>query len=191
MRESRLRKPRPVRKDGLSECSIPTDFSQKGKNMNKLVELLRKNARLTNDELAVMLGKTPAEIESEITDLENQGLVIGYSAIINEEEADRNCVTAFIEIKVTPQAEHGYNEIATMLAQYKEVDSVYLMSGSFDLSVTIRGTNLREVALFVSDKLAPIEGVLSTTTHFILRRYKEKGIEFPLVEDDERGMVGP
>ncbi|MBQ9483167.1 MAG: Lrp/AsnC family transcriptional regulator [Ruminiclostridium sp.] len=159
--------------------------------MNKLVELLRKNARLTNDELAVMLGKTPAEIESEITDLENQGLVIGYSAIINEEEADRNCVTAFIEIKVTPQAEHGYNEIATMLAQYKEVDSVYLMSGSFDLSVTIRGTNLREVALFVSDKLAPIEGVLSTTTHFILRRYKEKGIEFPLVEDDERGMVGP
>ncbi len=159
--------------------------------MNKLVELLRKNARLTNDELAVMLGKTPAEIEKEITDLENQGLVIGYSAVINEEEADRNCVTAFIEIKVTPLAEHGYNEIATMLAQYKEVDSVYLMSGSFDLSVTIRGTNLREVALFVSDKLAPIEGVLSTTTHFILRRYKEKGIEFPLVEDDERGMVGP
>ena len=78
-----------------------------------------------------------------------------------------------------------------MLAQYKEVDSVYLMSGSFDLSVTIRGTNLREVALFVSDKLAPIDGVLSTTTHFILRRFKEKGIEFPLIEDDERKMVGP
>ncbi len=159
--------------------------------MNKLVELLRKNARLTNNELAVMLGKKPEEIEAEIAELENQGLVIGYSAVINEEEVDRNCVTAFIEIKVSPQAENGYNEIATMLAQYKEVDSVYLMSGSFDLSVTIRGTNLREVALFVSDKLAPIDGVLSTTTHFILRRYKEKGIEFPLVEDDERGMVGP
>ena len=159
--------------------------------MNKLVELLRKNARLTNEELAVMLGKTPAEIEKEITELENQGLVIGYSAVINEEEVDRNSVTAFIEIKVSPQAERGYDEIATMLAQYKEVDSVYLMSGSFDLSVTIRGTNLREVALFVSDKLAPIDGVLSTTTHFILRRFKEKGIEFPLIEDDERKMVGP
>ncbi|MBR5090828.1 MAG: Lrp/AsnC family transcriptional regulator [Ruminiclostridium sp.] len=164
---------------------------RKEDNMNKLVELLRKNARLTNNELAVMLGKKPEEIEAEIAELENQGLVIGYSAVINEEEVDRNCVTAFIEIKVSPQAENGYNEIATMLAQYKEVDSVYLMSGSFDLSVTIRGTNLREVALFVSDKLAPIDGVLSTTTHFILRRYKEKGIEFPLVEDDERGMVGP
>ena len=159
--------------------------------MNKLVELLRKNSRLTNEELAVMLGKTPGEIEKEITGLENEGLVIGYSAIINEEEVDRNCVTAFIEIKVSPQAERGYDEIATMLAQYKEVDSVYLMSGSFDLSVTIRGTNLREVALFVSDKLAPIDGVLSTTTHFILRRFKEKGIEFPLIEDDERKMVGP
>ncbi len=159
--------------------------------MNKLVELLRKNSRLTNEELAVMLGKTPGEIEKEITDLENEGLVIGYSAVINEEEVDRNCVTAFIEIKVSPQAERGYDEIATMLAQYKEVDSVYLMSGSFDLSVTIRGTNLREVALFVSDKLAPIDGVLSTTTHFILRRFKEKGIEFPLIEDDERKMVGP
>ena len=159
--------------------------------MNKLVELLRKNSRLTNEELAVMLGKTPGEIEKEITDLESEGLVIGYSAVINEEEVDRNCVTAFIEIKVSPQAERGYDEIATMLAQYKEVDSVYLMSGSFDLSVTIRGTNLREVALFVSDKLAPIDGVLSTTTHFILRRFKEKGIEFPLIEDDERKMVGP
>ena len=159
--------------------------------MNKLVELLRKNARLTDAELAVMLGKTPEEISREITELENEGLIIGYSAVINEEEVDRNSVTAFIEIKVSPQAENGYNEIATMLSQYKEVDSVFLMSGSFDLSVTIRGTNLREVALFVSDKLAPIDGVLSTTTHFILRRYKEKGIEFPLVEDDERGMVGP
>ena len=159
--------------------------------MNKLVELLRKNARLTNEELAVMLGKTAAEIEKEITELENEGLVIGYSAVINEEEVDRNCLTAIIEIKVSPQAERGYDEIATMLSQYKEVDSVYLMSGSFDLSVTIRGTNLREVALFVSDKLAPIDGVLSTTTHFILRRFKEKGIEFPLIEDDERKMVGP
>ena len=159
--------------------------------MKKLVELLRQNARLTDKELATMLGITPEQVAQEIARLENDGMIIGYSAIINEEEVDKNSVTAFIEIKVTPQEGCGYNEIATMLAQYKEVDSVYLMSGSFDLSVTIRGTNLRDVALFVSDKLAPIEGVLSTTTHFILRRYKEKGIEFVQNEEDERSMVSP
>ncbi len=159
--------------------------------MKTLVDLLRENARLTNNDLAVMLGKTPEEIEKEITQLENDGLIIGYSAIINEEQYNKNCVTAFIELKVSPQAECGYDDIAIMLSQYKEVDSVYLMSGSFDLSVTIKGTNLREVALFVSDRLAPIEGVLSTTTHFILRRYKEKGVEFVHEENDERSLVSP
>ena len=159
--------------------------------MKRLVDLLRENARLTNKELAVMLGKTPEEVAAEIEQLENDGMIIGYSAIINEEEYDRNCVTAFIELKVSPQAACGYDDIAAMIAQYREVDSVYLMSGSFDLSVTIRGTNLREVATFVSDRLAPIDGVLSTTTHFILRRYKEKGVEFVRENVDERSMVSP
>ena len=159
--------------------------------MKTLVDLLRENARLTNNDLAVMLGKTPEEIEKEIAELENEGLIIGYSAIIDEERYNKNCVTAFIELKVSPQAERGYDDIAIMLSQYKEVDSVYLMSGSFDLSVTIRGTNLREVALFVSDRLAPIDGVLATTTHFILRRYKEKGVEFVHEDDDERSLVSP
>lgn len=159
--------------------------------MKSLVDLLRENARLTNKELAVMLGKTPEEVAEEIAKLENEGMIIGYSAIINEEEYDRNCVTAFIELKVSPQAACGYDDIASMIAQYREVDSVYLMSGSFDLSVTIRGTNLREVATFVSDRLAPIDGVLSTTTHFILRRYKEKGVEFVRENVDERSLVSP
>lgn len=159
--------------------------------MKSLVDLLRENARLTNKELAVMLGKTPEEVAEEIEKLESEGMIIGYSAIINEEEYDRNCVTAFIELKVSPQAACGYDDIAAMIAQYREVDSVYLMSGSFDLSVTIRGTNLREVATFVSDRLAPIDGVLSTTTHFILRRYKEKGVEFVRENVDERSMVSP
>lgn len=159
--------------------------------MKRLVDLLRENARLTNKELAVMLGKTPEEVAEEIEKLENDGMIIGYSAIINEEEYDRNCVTAFIELKVSPQAACGYDDIAAMIAQYREVDSVYLMSGSFDLSVTIRGTNLREVATFVSDRLAPIDGVLSTTTHFILRRYKEKGVEFVRENVDERSLVSP
>ena len=159
--------------------------------MKSLVDLQRENARLTNKELAVMLGKTPEEVAEEIAKLENEGMIIGYSAIINEEEYDRNCVTAFIELKVSPQAACGYDDIAAMIAQYREVDSVYLMSGSFDLSVTIRGTNLREVATFVSDRLAPIDGVLSTTTHFILRRYKEKGVEFVRENVDERSLVSP
>lgn len=159
--------------------------------MKKLVKLLRENARLSNDELAVMLGITEKEVAEKIAQLEKDGTIIGYSAIINEEEFDKNCVTAFIELKVSPQVQCGYDDIAAMIAQHPEVDSVYLMSGSFDLSVTVRGTNLREVALFVSDRLAPIDGVLSTTTHFILRRYKEKGVHFENSYADERSLVSP
>ncbi len=159
--------------------------------MKTLVDLLRENARLSDEQLGVMLGVSAGEIDRQRRALEEDGTIIGYSAIINEEEYDKNCVTAFIELKVSPQAECGYDEIAQQIAQYPEVDSVYLMSGSFDLSVTLRGTNLREVALFVSDRLAPIEGVLSTTTHFILRRYKEKGAAFARGCTDERSMVSP
>ena len=159
--------------------------------MKKLVKLLRENARLSNDELAVMLGISTDEVAAKIAQLEADGTVIGYSAIINEEEFDKNCVTAFIELKVSPQVQCGYDDIAAMIAQHPEVDSVYLMSGAFDLSVTVRGTNLREVALFVSDRLAPIDGVLSTTTHFILRRYKEKGVHFENACADERSLVSP
>lgn len=159
--------------------------------MKKLVDLLRENARLSDAQLAVMLGISAEEAAKRVKKLEEDGTVIGYSAIINEEEFDKNCVTAFIELKVSPQANCGYDEIAREIAQYTEVDSVYLMSGSFDLSVTLRGTSLREVALFVSDRLAPIDGVLSTTTHFILRRYKEKGALFANCSTDERSMVSP
>lgn len=159
--------------------------------MKKLVKLLRENARLSNEELAVMLGISEKEVTEKIAQLENDGTIIGYSAIINEEEFDKNCVTAFIELKVSPQVQCGYDDIAAMIAQHPEVDNVYLMSGSFDLSVTVRGTNLREVALFVSDRLAPIDGVLSTTTHFILRRYKEKGVHFANTYADERSLISP
>jgi len=159
--------------------------------MKKLVKLLRENARLSNSELSVMLGISEKEVAEKIAQLENDGTIIGYSAIINEEEFDKNCVTAFIELKVSPQVQCGYDDIAAMIAQHPEVDNVYLMSGSFDLSVTVRGTNLREVALFVSDRLAPIDGVLSTTTHFILRRYKEKGVHFANTYADERSLISP
>ena len=159
--------------------------------MKQLVDLLRQNARLTNAQLATMLGISEEEVAKEIRALEEKGTIIGYSAIINEEEFDKNCVTAFIELKVSPQVDCGYDDIAEIIAHHKEVDSVQLMSGSFDLAVTIRGTNLREIALFVSDRLATLDGVLSTTTHFILQRYKEKGIFFKNDDIDERGLVSP
>ena len=116
---------------------------------------------------------------------------IGHSAIMNEEQLDKNAVTAFIEVKVSPQVECGYDDIARAIARYDEVDTVQLMSGSFDLSVTLRGNNLREVALFVNERLATLDGVLSTTTHFILQRYKEKGVNFAADEADERSLVSP
>lgn len=159
--------------------------------MKKLVDLLRENARLTNEQLAAILGTTEEEVAKEIKRLEEDGIIIGYSAIINEEELDKNAVTAFIEVKVSPQVECGYDDIARAIAQFDEVDTVHLMSGSFDLSVTLRGNNLREVALFVNERLATLDGVLSTTTHFILQRYKEKGVNFAAEEADERSLVSP
>ncbi len=159
--------------------------------MKALVDLLRENARLSDEQLATILGITADEVAKQIKRLEEDGMIIGYSAILNEEKLDSNAVTAFIEVRVSPQVECGYDDIARIIAQYDEVDTVQLMSGSFDLAVTIRGTKLRDVAMFVSDRLATLDGVLSTTTHFLLQRYKEKGINFAGEDADERSLVSP
>ncbi|MCM1299295.1 MAG: Lrp/AsnC family transcriptional regulator [Firmicutes bacterium] len=159
--------------------------------MKTLVDLLRENARLSNEQLATILGISPETVAAQIKRLEDDGMIIGYSAIINEEKLDKNSVTALIELKVSPKVECGYDDVAKIIAQYDEVDTVQLMSGSFDLAVIIKGTNLRDVALFVSDRLATLDGVLSTTTHFILQRYKEKGVNFAGEEADERSLVSP
>lgn len=159
--------------------------------MKALVDLLRENARLSDEQLATILGITADEVAKQIKQLEEDGMIIGYSAILNEEKLDSNAVTAFIEVRVSPQVECGYDDIARIIAQYDEVDTVQLMSGSFDLAVTIRGTKLRDVAMFVSDRLATLDGVLSTTTHFLLQRYKEKGINFAGEDADERSLVSP
>lgn len=164
----------------------------KGKNrMKTLVDLLRENARMSNDQLAAILGTTPQAVAEEIRKLEEDGMIIGYSAIINEEKYDKNAVTALIELRVSPQVECGYDDVAKAIAQYEEVDTVQLMSGGFDLAVIIRGKSLRDIALFVSERLATLDGVLSTTTHFILQRYKEKGVNFSGEEADERSLVSP
>lgn len=160
-------------------------------NTNKLLDLLRQDARLSNKELAVMLGETEDSIASEIKRLENDGIIMGYSAIINEEKVDENGVTAIIELKITPIKDRGFDDLAHTIMGYEEVDSVFLLSGANDLSVTISGKSLRNVALFVSERLAVLDGVLSTTTHFILRRYKEKGHVFNEDNFDDRGLVSP
>ncbi len=160
-------------------------------NTNKLLDLLRQNARLSDAELGTMLGESEQAVKSEISRLEREGIIMGYSAIIDEEKADENGVTAIIEIKITPIKDRGFDDLAHTIMAYDEVDSVFLLSGAYDLSVTISGTSLRKVALFVSERLAVLDGVLSTTTHFILRRYKEKNHVFNEDNFDERGMVSP
>ena len=157
---------------------------------DQLVNILRQNARMSNEQLAAMLDISAAEVAEIIKELEESGMIIGYTAIINEEEYDRNSVSAFIEFRVSPEVNCGYDDVAAVIAQYPEVAAVYLMSGGYDLAVTVKGTNLRDVALFVSDRLAPLNGVLSTTTHFILRRYKEKDKMF-IKNTDERTLVSP
>ncbi|MCI5905215.1 MAG: Lrp/AsnC family transcriptional regulator [Oscillospiraceae bacterium] len=158
--------------------------------MDTIVKLLKQNARLSTKELAAMTGLSEAEVEARIKDYENKGVIKGYSAILNEDLADKDRVTAFIEVKVTPKAEYGFDDIARTIMMYDEVESLTLMSGAFDLAVTISGTNYKEIALFVARRLSTIDGVISTSTHFFLKRYKEKGI-FIDEEKDERSFVSP
>ncbi len=160
-------------------------------NTTRLLDLLRQNARLSDAELAVMLGESEADVKAQIAALEREGIIMGYSAIINEEKADENGVTAIIEIKITPMKDMGFDDLAHTIMSYEEVDTVFLLSGAYDLSVTITGTSLRKVALFVSERLAVLDGVLSTTTHFVLRRYKEKNHVFNEDSFDDRDMVSP
>ena len=159
--------------------------------MDSLIKLLKGNARLSNEQLAVMLGVTPEEVAARIADYEKRGVIKGYSVILNEELAEKIAVTAFIEVKVTPKADFGFDELARTIMMYDEVDSVTLMSGSFDLAVTLSGTNYKEIALFVAKRLSSIDGVISTSTHFVLKQYKEQGFFIENEAADERGFVSP
>ena len=156
----------------------------------KLVDLLRQDARLSNEQLAVMLDTSADDVAAMIAELEKSGMIIGYTAIINEEEFDRNSGCAFIEVRVSPEIQCGYDDVAAVVAQYEEVSSIFLLFVVFFFVVSIKCTNLRDVAMFVTDRLAPLGCVLSTTTHFILHRYKEKDKMF-LKNTDERSLVSP
>ncbi len=151
-----------------------------------LLELLENDSRLTPKELALMLQKEVGDIKKEISDLEADGTILGYKTIIDWDKTDREYVTAFIEIKVIPQRDKGFDDIAKKICNYPEVKTLYLMSGGFDLAVIIEGKTMREVALFVAEKLALIDSVTSTATHFVLRRYKDKGVIYQAPAKDER-----
>lgn len=153
----------------------------------KLLKLLNKNARLKDDELAVMTGSTEKDVRDNITEMEKEGVIRGYKAVVDWERVDNTHVSALIELKVTPKAGLGFEEVAQKVAKYPEVESVYLMSGGYDLSVTVTGKTFQEVAMFVAKELSTIDSVISTTTHFILRRYKELDVELMGKPSDDRG----
>ncbi|MCD8094987.1 MAG: Lrp/AsnC family transcriptional regulator [Ruminococcus sp.] len=159
--------------------------------LDTLLKLLKTDARLSNAELAVMLDKSEAQIKEQIEKYESDGLIKGYTAIIDESVADPNYVTALIELKVTPQSQSGYEKIAHEIANYDEVESVRLMSGGYDILVSVTGTSIREISQFVSERLAAIEAVTSTVTHFQLKSYKSNGVIISEEESDERGMISP
>ena len=152
-----------------------------------VLEMLEANARLTPVQIASMLGREVSEIETVIDGLQRDGVIMGYKALIDWDKTEKESVTAFIEIRVTPQADRGFEKVAERIYNYPEVQDMYLMSGAYDFLLLIEGRTLKEVALFVAEKLSPIEGVISTSTHFMLRKYKDKGVVFGLKpEKDER-----
>jgi len=157
--------------------------------MKKLLQLLEEDCTLSHAQLASMTGKTEAEVSAAIAEYEKGNVILGYKAIVDWDRTDRETVTALIEVKVTPQRGEGFDRVAERIYQYDEVESVYLMSGSFDLTVIISGRTLKEVALFVGEKLAPLEDVTGTATHFILKKYKEKHLIFEKQEAQEERFV--
>ena len=153
----------------------------------KLLKLLNRDSRTSAADLAVMLCTTEEEVRAEITKMEQEGIIRGYKAVIDWDRLDNAYVSAIIELKVTPKAGFGFEDVAAKVMKYPEVESVYLMSGAYDLSVVVKGKTFHEVARFVAKELSTIESVISTSTHFVLRRYKELDVELLGSGKDERG----
>jgi len=155
----------------------------------KLLKLLSKNARYSKAELATMLGIDELTVKEEMEEMQKNGLIRGCKAVIDWEKIDTGAVSAIIELKVSPQADYGFEEIAKRIMMYSEVESVYLMSGGFDLCVTVKGKSFQQVAMFVAKELSTIDAVNSTATHFILRRYKELDVVLCDGDYDDRGSI--
>ncbi len=159
--------------------------------MKEILELLESNAKLTVKDIAIMLSKEEAEIEAKIKEMEDKKIIIGYHTLVNWEKVGEEKVSAVIEVRMTPQRDVGFDAVAERISRFPEVRSVRLVSGTYDLSVTIEGTSMREVNHFVATKLATIEGVVSTTTHFIMKTYKQDGVIMEEEVEDRRLVVSP
>ena len=157
--------------------------------MDKLLKLLDSNARLTDAQLATMLGCTEDEVRAQIAELEKSGVIRAYKAVIDWDKTERQNVTAIIELKVTPRRDVGFEGIAEQVMAFDEVESVYLMSGGYDLSVRVNGRSFQDIAAFVAKRLSTLDSVISTATHFVLRRYKENNVMFLGENQDERGIM--
>ena len=158
--------------------------------MNDILEILEKNgAKISAAKIAQMVGKTEEETEAIIAGLEKENIIVGYKTMINWDKTDNEHVNALIELRITPQRGEGYDKVAERIYKYPEVKSLYLMSGTYDLAVTIEGKSMKDVALFVAQKLAPMETVISTATHFVLKKYKDDGLVFYKDEKDSRQVI--
>lgn len=157
----------------------------------ELLAIIEKNSRMDLKELAVILGVEEIDVVNELAALEAEGIICGYHTLINWEKTSIDKVTALIEVRVTPQRGQGFDNIAERIYKYPEVRSVYLISGGYDLMVILEGKTLREVSNFVSDKLSTLDTVLSTATHFILKKYKDHGTIYSQNKSDEREMITP
>lgn len=155
--------------------------------MNTLLSLLENDSRLTPEQIALMCDKEVGDIKAMLETYEKEGVIVGYKTLIDWDKTDREYVSALIEIKIAPQRDRGFDRVAEKIYNYPEVESLYLMSGGFDLAVMIEGRTMKEVAYFVARKLATIEDVMATATHFVLRKYKDKGVVYGPVTPDERG----
>lgn len=159
--------------------------------MDELLTILKNNALEKAEDIAKMLNTSPEDVRNKIREYEKQGVIKGYQAILNEDQLDLEKVTAVIEVKTTPEREGGFDRISTRISRFREVQSVYLMSGTFDLLLFVVGHDLKEVAFFVSEKLATMDGVVSTSTHFMLKTYKHHNVLMQEEDEDDRLQVTP
>ncbi len=155
----------------------------------KILSLLEKDARMTYAEIAAVIGSDEASVKAEINEMEKAGIICGYKGIIDWEKVAADRVSAIIELKVAPKAGLGFEEVAERISKYPEVESVSLMSGAYDLNVVVRGKTFQEVSMFVSRELAVIDSVTSTSTQFVMRRYKEFDVSLIHTDTDGREIV--
>jgi len=159
--------------------------------MDEILELLQKNGRYSLEEIAELLGLDADSVAAKISEWEEDGTIMGYQVVVDPERAASGMVTALIEVKITPERDGGFNRVAERIAKFEQVKSCFLMSGGYDLAVMVVGTDLREVARFVSEKLSTLDGVISTATHFQLKVYKQNGLMARVDTEAARLPVAP